>query len=168
VSLPSLLSSALFASDFSPIFSLFLWGYSVSGEEARLWLWIWIRFWTACSRCGPANGLRFGFLALGLGIDWDGMGWEEDVSTEGGVVYPQSSQSTSPRRWGCAPRLRPGDVDVQAGKGNRGADGCRWDAGVGAVPCVGVGAKGISYAQGRDQHAVYGSRKNPNAVIQRI
>jgi hypothetical protein len=48
--------------------SLFVGGYSVSGEGARIWLWI------ACSKCGPANGLHFGFLALGLGIDWDGMG----------------------------------------------------------------------------------------------
>ncbi|KAJ7894361.1 hypothetical protein B0H13DRAFT_2036522 [Mycena leptocephala] len=40
--------------------------------------------------------------------------------------------------WGWATRLRPGDVDVWAGKGKRGADGSRWDAGAGAVPRAGV------------------------------
>ncbi|KAJ7910192.1 hypothetical protein B0H13DRAFT_2272616 [Mycena leptocephala] len=68
--------------------------YSVSGEEARFWLWLWI----ACSKCGPANGLHFGFLALGLGIGQDGTGGGRSPA-EGGVVSisgPRFSQSTPP------------------------------------------------------------------------
>ncbi|KAJ7910187.1 hypothetical protein B0H13DRAFT_1876983 [Mycena leptocephala] len=39
-------------------------------------------WFSAIAICGPANGLRFGFLALGLGISWDG------TEGEGGTHLP--------------------------------------------------------------------------------
>ncbi|KAJ7872104.1 hypothetical protein B0H13DRAFT_2059594, partial [Mycena leptocephala] len=75
-------------------FFSFCGGYSVSGEGARrIWLWI------ACSRCGPVKGLRFGFLALGLGIGRDGTSASPTPVTQTGMCL-----ATPSRRRGCTGR----------------------------------------------------------------
>jgi hypothetical protein len=72
---------------------------------------------------------------LPLGLELTGTGWEEDVSTEGGVYTspvlgsPNLRLQLQSRRRRCAPRLRPGDVDVQAEKGNAGVGACLWRIG---------------------------------------
>jgi hypothetical protein len=105
-------------------------------------------------------GFGFGLLARGtvlrmgcvsaflfLGLELGGTGREDGTSPPRAGWYPSPVLGSPNLRLrlrsltrGYVSRLRPGDVDVQAEKGNRGADGCRWDAGVGAVPRVGVQA----------------------------
>ncbi|KAJ7872103.1 hypothetical protein B0H13DRAFT_2280302 [Mycena leptocephala] len=85
--------------------------------------------------CGPANGLRFGFLALGLGISREGMrqdGTGRGRLHRGGVVCisgPRSSVLPI-----CVSDSGHADGDVPRDFVNR----CRWDAAVGA----GVWCKG--------------------------
>jgi hypothetical protein len=133
-SFPSLVGFIwVFLHRISFLFLSFCGGYSVSGEGARLWLWLWI----ACSRCGLANGLRFGFLALGLGIGRDGIGGgrlhrgRDGLHLWSSVLPPQSASATPITRTGMC-LATPGDVDVRAKKGNRGADE------MGRHTCVGV------------------------------
>ncbi|KAJ7879887.1 hypothetical protein B0H13DRAFT_2278789 [Mycena leptocephala] len=122
---------------------LFVGGYSVSGEGARLWLWL------ACSRCWPAKDCVSAFLPFGLEF-------RDGTEGEGGTHLP------SP---GLGPQILPicvfdsghadGDVphdsvpDTWMYRRKRGA-AVRMGVDGRQVSVRVSGARNISYAQGRD------------------
>ncbi|KAJ7854129.1 hypothetical protein B0H13DRAFT_1903771 [Mycena leptocephala] len=111
------------------------WDHDWLSIAASRWWFSAIAVSNWIATCGLANGLRSGFLALGLGIGRDRTGWEEDVSTEGGT-HLWSSVFQIYHTGMCLATLVPETWMYRRKRGT--AVRMRWGAGAGAVPRVGV------------------------------